>query len=338
MKQKNGKKRRKICESIDESCDPSGDTSLVENIIPGADPYLQPPLAILSEQELEVPQILLEDSTFQEKNEDNEQNKRSNASGNNDTDHDIQVSKLDPTNIQDITDIEQTETKTEVPSLPPLAVKADVDVAVNVKEGNLSQISDCAAERSLVSCSKKKLLILDINGLLADIVPQEFSIPKRYKPDITISRKAVFKRPFCDDFLQFCFDRFNVGVWSSRTKKNVDMVVDFLLGDSRHKLLFCWGEYNESNTLLLDDSPYKALRNPANTAIFPYSYECRDRRDASLGPGGKIRSFLEGLAMADNVQKYVEQHPFGQRPITKSSLSWGFYRRVIEDEVESPKD
>lgn len=42
--------------------------------------------------------------------------------------------------------------------------------------------------------------------------------------------------------------------------------------------------------------------------------------------------------MADNVQKYVEQHPFGQRPITQSSLSWGFYRRVIEDEVESPKD
>ncbi|BBN68647.1 Haloacid dehalogenase-like hydrolase superfamily protein [Prunus dulcis] len=151
---------------------------------------------------------------MKEKDEDKEQNKRSNASRNNDTDHDIraglpckvlidvkadennnenslsEVSKLDPMNIQDISDIEQTETKTEVPSLPPLAVKADVDVAVNVKEGNLSQISDRAAERSLVSCCKKKLFILDIKGLLADIVPQECHIPKRYKPDITISRKA----------------------------------------------------------------------------------------------------------------------------------------------------
>lgn len=51
------------------------------------------------------------------------------------------------------------------------------------------------------------------------------------------------------------------------------------------------------------------------------------------GPGGDIRSYLEGLAMVENVQKYVEQNPFGQRPITKSNPSWNFYRRVIEDEV-----
>ena len=28
------------------------------------------------------------------------------------------------------------------------------------------------------------------------------------------------------------------------------------------------GEYNESNTLLLDDSPYKALRNPVRSSFF----------------------------------------------------------------------
>ncbi|GFZ16997.1 hypothetical protein Acr_26g0002670 [Actinidia rufa] len=32
------------------------------------------------------------------------------------------------------------------------------------------------------------------------------------------SPPGIFKRPFYDDFLQFCFERFHVAVWSSRTK------------------------------------------------------------------------------------------------------------------------
>lgn len=34
--------------------------------------------------------------------------------------------------------------------------------------------------------------------------------------------------------------------------------------------------------------------------------------------------------MAENVQKYVKENPFGQRAVTESNLSWGFYRKVIE--------
>lgn len=49
----------------------------------------------------------------------------------------------------------------------------------------------------------------------------------------------------------------------------------------------------------------------------------------TLGIGGRLRVYLEGLAMADNVQKYVRENPFGQRAITKSSATWAFYSRVI---------
>ncbi|KAI9081508.1 hypothetical protein K1719_036529 [Acacia pycnantha] len=84
---------------------------------------------------------------------------------------------------------------------------------------------------------KKKLLILDINGLLADIVlPQ----PIGHKADEVIAGRAVFKRPFYLEFLKFCFENFEVAVWSSRLKKNVDKVINCLMGDMRHKLLFCW--------------------------------------------------------------------------------------------------
>ncbi|XP_021615959.1 uncharacterized protein LOC110617475 isoform X3 [Manihot esculenta] len=202
----------------------------------------------------------------------------------------------------------------------------DVDLDPPLKEGNLPQVSLSSLQGLHFRGANKKLLILDVNGLLADIVPYCYD---EYKADIVISRKSVilsfpvFKRPFCDNFMQFCFEKFNVGVWSSRTKKNVDMVIDFLMGDSRRKLLFSWhqshctdtgfttvensnkplllkelkklwdklepdlpwnkGEYNESNTLLLDDSPYKALRNPAHTAVFPLSYRYKNSGDTSLG-------------------------------------------------------
>ncbi|XP_076918462.1 uncharacterized protein LOC143578886 [Bidens hawaiensis] len=218
------------------------------------------------------------------------------------------------------------------------------------------------------SSSRKKLLALDVNGLLVDIVP-DADADKQHKPDTIISSKAVFKRPFCDEFLKFCFERFRVGVWTSRTRRNITRVLDFLMKDTQHQLLFCWdqshctetgyntientnkplllkelkklwekqdpnlpwdrGVYDASNTLLLDDSPYKALRNPPHTAIFPYTYSYLDAHDNGLGPDGDLRNYLERLAASDNVQKFVEQNPFGQPPITRDNISWDFYHKII---------
>ncbi|XP_023001681.1 uncharacterized protein LOC111495745 isoform X1 [Cucurbita maxima] len=254
-----------------------------------------------------------------------------------------------------------------------LACDATSDIIGAVQEKNsLSRISNSSNERDATGFPKKKLLILDVNGLLVDFVPY---FPDGYTPDIVISSKAVFKRPFCDDFLQFCFERFEVGIWSSRTWKNLNTLVKFIMRDSRHKLLFCWdqshctttrfttiendrkplvlkelkkiweslepnlpwkkGEYNASNTLLLDDTPYKALRNPANTAVFPPTYRYKDSDDTSLGPGGDLRTYLEGVSTAEDVQKYVELNPFGQKPISESSPFWNFYRTVINSERET---
>lgn len=47
------------------------------------------------------------------------------------------------------------------------------------------------------------------------------------------------------------------------------------------------------------------------------------------GPGGDLRVYLEGLALAEDVQKYVEQNSFGQKSITDSDPSWSFYAQVI---------
>ncbi|KAG2642143.1 hypothetical protein PVAP13_2KG262558 [Panicum virgatum] len=152
---------------------------------------------------------------------------------------------------------------------------------------------------SLVRFHRKKLLILDLNGLLADI-NQDYR--NAHKADAKVKDKLVFTRPYYDDFLRFCFQNFELGIWSSRKRENVNRVINILMRKLKHHLLFCWdmsyctvtgcnvigtkgkplvlkelkklwnnedpdlpweqGEFSPSNTLLVDDSPYKALCNP----------------------------------------------------------------------------
>lgn len=51
--------------------------------------------------------------------------------------------------------------------------------------------------------------------------------------------------------------------------------------------------------------------------------------DSETGPGGDLRVYLEGVAMADDVQQYVEKHPFGQPAITSSHPDWDFYFNIL---------
>ncbi|KAM7279823.1 hypothetical protein ACFE04_006957 [Oxalis oulophora] len=262
----------------------------------------------------------------------------------------------------------------------------NIDEDINSNVEFLRQKCRLSSELIWTNPPKKKLLVLDINGILVDILQGSC---KGSKSDFRLSGKKAIKRPHCDDFLHFIFDRFYIGVWSSRTKKNVNIAVDKLMGDFKHKLLFKWdqshctttkfktievkhkllvlkelkklwgerdhglpwnkGDFNESNTLLIDDSPYKALRNPvrvsylaaqlchmAHTAIFPYPYQHTDKSDSLLGPGSVLRIYLEGIEKANNVQNFVEQNPFGEPAITESHPLWDFYSQVIKSEEEEP--
>ena len=45
--------------------------------------------------------------------------------------------------------------------------------------------------------------------------------------------------------------------------------------------------------------------------------------------GGDLREYLNGLANAEDMPKYIEEHPFGQESISETSQSWNFYLQVI---------
>ncbi|XP_071703231.1 uncharacterized protein [Rutidosis leptorrhynchoides] len=213
---------------------------------------------------------------------------------------------------------------------------------------------------------KKKLLILDIYGILVDIVDgKDATIGRDYSIG---SKSAVYKRPYCDDFLDFCFKNFFVCVWSSTTRWEMEKVLNVISKDLIERFAFCLDQtdcintgektpenmskplflkdvrklwllydaanpfdedfYNVTNTILLDNSPYKALCNPPYTAIFPITYDYRNREDNCLGPDGNIRKYLEKLAACDNVQNYIKKNPFGQEPISEKNKFWNFYLQI----------
>ncbi|RDX79230.1 hypothetical protein CR513_40370, partial [Mucuna pruriens] len=185
---------------------------------------------------------------------------------------------------------------------------------------------------------KRKLLVLDINGLLADIVPLPV---KDHKADKIIKRQAIFVRLFLHEFLKFCFDKFEVTMWSSRKRivlivlKHVSISLETRLEKST--ILIFHGirdiTMNQINTLLLDDSPYKGLLNPLHTSVFPHTFSYKNTGDNSLAEGGDLRKYLDELANVEDMQKYVEKHPmpFGQGCINETSEYWDFYLKVVKN-------
>ncbi|MCO5586357.1 hypothetical protein L7F22_040297 [Adiantum nelumboides] len=97
----------------------------------------------------------------------------------------------------------------------------------------------------------------------------------------------------------------------------------------KEKLNLPWseGDYGPSNTLLVDDTPYKAVLNPPNTAIFPRSYTAQDHGDSFLA--GALRSYLEGICDAVSVQTYVATNPFGEPSISPESPLWSYVSKVL---------
>ncbi|KAF3441730.1 hypothetical protein FNV43_RR15645 [Rhamnella rubrinervis] len=164
---------------------------------------------------------------------------------------------------------------------------------------------------------RKKLLVLGLHGLLVMRfhTDNRNEIPKSRGPDDRYGRHGshwVYKRPFIDQFLNFCFERFDVAIWSTSTERNVNAVLGCAIGRMRRKLLFVW----------------------PNTAIFPDPYNAEDGSDDVLVPGmvfgnwqidpkGDLAKYLEGLASADgDVPSYVKEHPFGQPAITPNHPQW----------------
>jgi TFIIF-interacting CTD phosphatase-like protein len=89
---------------------------------------------------------------------------------------------------------------------------------------------------------KKNLLLLDLDGTLITSI----SYNTNYIPDFIYVYKHktynVFKRPCLDLFLEKCFDKYEVGIWTASQKDYAEFISKNILGPRFEKLsLFVYG-------------------------------------------------------------------------------------------------
>lgn len=138
------------------------------------------------------------------------------------------------------------------------------------------------------------LIVFDLNHVLIDV---------------SGGVKNLVTRPFLSDFLDFCFENFDVGIWSSRSRDNVINILNLVIsrehiskflfiegGGIIKKLSMIWDqypEYNTENTLIFDDTLRKIIMNPRNNYVLLEPWHRHNVKDFSLNDGGDIRSYLE---------------------------------------------
>ncbi|KAG2309204.1 hypothetical protein Bca52824_028952 [Brassica carinata] len=126
------------------------------------------------------------------------------------------------------------------------------------------------------------------------------------RTDLQMQLVGQILRPFAGEFMKFCLERFEVGIWSSANESNVDIILNIVLEDLKNKLLFVWD----------------------NTGVFPVTYDPTDKNDDFLDPEGEFCSYLDDLANATDVQAYIKENSFGQPKIDSSHPDWSFYCKV----------
>jgi hypothetical protein len=139
--------------------------------------------------------------------------------------------------------------------------------------------------------TKKRLLILDMNKLL---VFRAFQFEGDPKGSILLGQHRTWIRPKVQIFLDFCFQNYDVAVWSSANAKNLDALIGPVIGPYRNRLVFIWSQeecerietgkekplfkkplskvvqkfdYFMEEILIIDDSPEKMVDNPTNCVL-----------------------------------------------------------------------
>ena len=200
---------------------------------------------------------------------------------------------------------------------------------------------------------EKVLVIIDLNGLFFDRVfmrgqsKHNLRKPSSDTDAVVLGSYLVHKRPGLGNFLDFLFANFSVMIWSSARMQNIQRLIDHAFGQ-RHfvaiwdqekctvrkphptnerkpclflkKLQDFWDTadaWDQTNTILIDDSPLKAIENPPHTSVHPEEWTRSMRNDVELNEGvGKIHNFFRTLrsdvidAGSVSLEEYIASQTF----------------------------
>lgn len=85
----------------------------------------------------------------------------------------------------------------------------------------------------------KKLLVLDVNGLFV-VIYYKYQKMFGEKYYVKLGNFYVYECFGCEEFLNFCFKYFIVGVWSFVREYNVNFLVNYIFKDFKDCFFFLW--------------------------------------------------------------------------------------------------
>ena len=173
--------------------------------------------------------------------------------------------------------------------------------------------------------SERKLLILDLDETL--IYATEEKLER--EADLLVGQYFVYKRPFLEMFLTFCFENFEVAVWTSSTANYSAQIIENIF-DPDFQISFFWArekctisfdagerinfyekkiskirrrKYDLKSVIIVDDSPEKWRSSYGNLVrVKPYFGETEDDELKHL------IVYLERLKEIENIRKFEKRN------------------------------
>lgn len=170
----------------------------------------------------------------------------------------------------------------------------------------------------------KKLLILDIDETLVHATQQVIGARDC---DFETGWYLVYKRPFADKFLAYCFENFKVAIWTSAGKLFADSIVTMLI--SKHGTPeFVWSYerctprlnpetmeiipiknldkvkkkgFNLDLTIMVDDTPEKLIKHYGN--LVKVNQYLGEEEDSELEILVKYLEYLKGVPNIRTIEK-----------------------------------
>jgi len=214
--------------------------------------------------------------------------------------------------------------------------------------GSIS-IEECQVDSAATLPIKKprhyRLLILDLNGIL---ISRRYEKDRDVKPPKGAYRQGsffVWLRPGLDSFIKYIFENFDVAVWSSVMKHNIEPLAKEVFGKHYDELFFVadqdycqkldnpeidpktgkpsakpifrknldvvWlfpgvkGIYDVKNTLIVDDSDDKMINNPKECHFNPGTWVPLEKEDLSMEEFENERALLFGGRIRNRLEEYV---------------------------------
>jgi len=175
---------------------------------------------------------------------------------------------------------------------------------------------------------KHYLIILDLNGVLVtrEFLGKREPVGPKYQFGQRLGAFWVWRRPGIQHFLDYIFEHFQVAIWSSVTRKNIDPLAIFALGKEYYeKLLFIFDQtmcealpneeqpekplfmknlttvwahfppHDSSDTIIIDDSNAKLSRNPPDNCFVLNSWTNVDAEDNEMADSGELMIYMRDL-------------------------------------------